>query len=648
MKANIEVFDKNRKRLAILDKAYNIGYTKERNRLSMAEFTLKIDDDKNQYCKPFHYIKLYEAGEYIDMFVIMPLEMVKDSHTKEITYYCEHVLGSLLNTSLFRYHEIGGIGTYTDAIIKFLLNKQSDWVLGACDFRRQFQYSWENENLLSALFSIPNEFDEEYSFTWDTTVYPWVINLVRPSYQVKANLHYERNMIGVRKSEDGSAVCTRLYALGYGEGVNQLGINKLNPTGKPYIEADTINEYGIIEKIWCDRRYQVEENLFNAAKAKLEILKRPKVTYEIEAAELWALTKITFDKFDEGDIVRVIDKEAGIDVATRIVKKSKSNIEQDYISASIEISSEVINSAAGLTDLYKRAEINETNSQGATNINNYNFYGNCDAMYPAKLRFKIPDEAVNINKVELSFQSDAFRAYSKANVSAQSSTSGASSQQSSGASSRNTSGSSSRQTSASSSKRTTDQSNRTSSGASSSSTTENARERITVTSTTYTPNPTYNLGSTFELSGEYRHSHGVQDHRHSTTIEGHTHDMRHVHDIDHEHGMDHYHDMDHNHSMDHTHNINHTHTIEGHNHEIVYGIYEGPSSSRFTVRVDGMLTTLTAIRDSFDIVQYLSKDDGGRIVRGWHEVLIYPDNLCRINADVMVQVFVNSRGGGNY
>jgi len=76
------------------------------------------------------------------------------------------------------------------------------------------------------------------------------------------------------------------------------------------------------------------------------------------------------------------------------------------------------------------------------------------------------------------------------------------------------------------------------------------------------------LGSTTELDGEYRHSHGVQDHGHSATIEGHVH------------------------NMSHTHNIEHTHSIAGHNHEIVYGIYEGPSANKFTIRVDGKQTSL--------------------------------------------------------
>ena len=35
----------------------------------------------------------------------------------------------------------------------------------------------------------------------------------------------------VEINEDPTNLCTRLYVLGYGEGVNQLGIEGVNPTG---------------------------------------------------------------------------------------------------------------------------------------------------------------------------------------------------------------------------------------------------------------------------------------------------------------------------------------------------------------------------------------------------------------------------------
>ena len=50
-----------------------------------------------------------------------------------------------------------------------------------------------------------------------------------------------------------------------------------------------------------------------------------------------------------------------------------------------------------------------------------------------------------------------------------------------------------------------------------------------------------------------------------------------------------------------------------------------------------------------DIVQYLAKDGDGKITRGtWHEIKIVPDSLTRIEANLFVQTFVQSVGGGDY
>ena len=53
--------------------------------------------------------------------------------------------------------------------------------------------------------------------------------------------------------------------------------------------------------------------------------------------------------------------------------------------------------------------------------------------------------------------------------------------------------------------------------------------------------------------------------------------------------------------------------------------------------------------DNIDIVEYLSKDDSGKIRRGtWHTVEVLPDTMSRIVGAVFSQTFCNSRGGGDY
>lgn len=53
--------------------------------------------------------------------------------------------------------------------------------------------------------------------------------------------------------------------------------------------------------------------------------------------------------------------------------------------------------------------------------------------------------------------------------------------------------------------------------------------------------------------------------------------------------------------------------------------------------------------NEINIAPYLATSDGGKITRNaWHEIEITPDALTRIIANVFIQLFVNSRGEGDY
>ena len=102
----------------------------------------------------------------------------------------------------------------------------------------------------------------------------------------------------------------------------------------------------------------------------------------------------------------------------------------------------------------------------------------------------------------------------------------------------------------------------------------------------------------------------------------------------------------------------HSHSVPSHTHDIEYGIYEFEYlPTKLTIKVDGTTVTTNApISDSdFDIIPYLSKTSG-KVNRGaFHTVEIIPnttannpDGLARINASVVKQIFVQSRGGGDY
>ena len=79
----IEVFDKTRRRVAILENAYAASESQKINSVWYFYFSLPYGDSKNEYCKPFYYVRP-DGGE---LYRIMP-ETLSVSESGGISYQC--------------------------------------------------------------------------------------------------------------------------------------------------------------------------------------------------------------------------------------------------------------------------------------------------------------------------------------------------------------------------------------------------------------------------------------------------------------------------------------------------------------------------------------------------------------------------------
>ena len=628
-----QVFDRNMKRLAYLDNAMSVGYTLETNSLWTATFTMPADDPKTEYCTPLNYVEIFDGDERIDLFRIIGEDLERSDGATRF-YNCEHVLATLLNDVLFQYHQCGGTGVRTAEVLNYILNRQTtqNWVLGSCDFERFFEYNWENSTLLAALFAVPECFDSDYLWTWDTTGYPWSLSLVAPSDRLKSEVRYAKNMTEIRKSRDDTGLANRIYALGYGEGVNQLTISSVN-NGLPYVEdALSIEKYGLCSSILVDTRYEVEENLKAYAEQILRESAEPYYSYEIGAIDLHRLTGDAFSRFWPGEIVRIVDDEDGVNLRARIVSVTKDDAQGDPGAVSVTIANKSKDIAGSISDLQSRALIGETYAQGATNQQVYNFSDNADADHPATMKIYIDESVVRINKMLLNIQFEPFRAFEQAigGGGGQTTSSGGGTTTSSGGGSTTSSGGGST---------TSSGGGQTSSG-------------TALESSNILPN---------ETNGQAVHNHGLSSGAKLAIVdsslkivgyESFVWSGAHVHPAHTHRISDHTHRVDsHTHRVSaHTHTVPaHTHTVQNHTHAIQFGIYEGQRASRATIRVDGNVLPAQSGYENIDIVAYLSKDDAGKIQRGtWHTIEVLPDTMSRIVGAVFSQTFCNSRGGGDY
>lgn len=408
------IYNRDLELVGILENASKVSYSRTYNNLHTASLELPADDPKTALCDTHYIVDIFDGEESKGKFRILD-EPDSDitSNGEFVRYSCEHVIATLLNDVIDGYLEIGGTNFTTRQVIEHILSLQTvkRWRLGECDFNYQFQYSWENTNLLDALFSVPACFADSYHWTYDTDMYPWTINLLAQDTDRSCEIRRKRNMCSIKRAKDSSMLCTRLYCKGNGEGVNQVGISEVNPTGKPYIDADTIDTYGVLAAHFIDLSVTDAETLYARGQAMLEEMKHPRYTYTAKAIDLEKITGLEWDKFDEGKYVHIIDEEKRLDLDAMIISVEKSDVDGDPLDIDITISNKSSDVASSIEDLAHRTAITAQYAQGATNLYSQQFADNADTEHPATMRFYVPTSCAKINQVLLSWKLEKFRAY---------------------------------------------------------------------------------------------------------------------------------------------------------------------------------------------------------------------------------------------
>lgn len=623
----LEVFDRFRRRVAIAENAHDVTEDQKVNELWYLHFTLPYQDPKNAFCQPFWFVR-WNGGE---LYRIMPTS-TQITDTGSVTYQCEHVLATLADTVLFGYHVVGNLGTYTADCINYLLSRQSNWVLADCDFRNQYEYGWEQENLLSALFSIASPL-ESYIWKTDTSVYPWRLSLKRLNLTGVPNISVQRarNMLTYGAESNPQELCTRLYPLGYGEGVNQLVIRDING-GLPYLQSPQsyIDRYGLIERIWTDRRYEDPASLKAAAQAMLDQLQEPAVSYQFGLADIDGLVNV-------GDRVRM--KHPGTHDFTDTYITAVSYRYDDITSSTVTVANKDRSIASTVADLSDRQRIEQTYSQGATQLYSQALQTNCDSKNGAVMDFFIPSEMRVINKIFAKIRLDKFRAYSRSTVAAEAFVASTSTENE--VRSTSSSGGGGVLTSKSGGSTTATSKEAAVSGSTYSSTTNGVSATDSAKLSLSTQSGGGKMQSHAHLIVAQAHEHAItkeEPHSHQLPASTHAHEIfvdPHAHDVS---IPNHTHDFT---IPAHRHNV----PIPAHAHDIIPGIYEFGNANSFSVYVKGQLKeTFSGTDAEINLTNYLLGDDR-RVPRGsWLSVEVRPNDLAYVSIDLIFQGFVQSRG----
>nr|DAF41115.1 MAG TPA: tail protein [Caudoviricetes sp.] len=684
---------------APIDTAIRCGYKQTLNELDTATLELAAGDPVTELIDvPTSWVRLTDGEDYVGLYRVKSAVHAEQESGATVTYELESAECTLLDDMLIGHHELGGTELDTRWVLGYILARQSTarWELGACDFADQYQYNFEDVTLLEAIMSLGEVLVDEYAFVFDAREKPWTIRLQKLGQEATRPLVYGRNVTAIRRTIDGRIV-TRLVGRGYGEGDNQLTVSSVNG-GKDYIDADaeTMARYGVRVGLHADLRQTDPATLLARMRAILENGKRPQVSYEATCVDLHKLTGEDWDNAQVGDRVLILDEALGETIKTRVTGREKTDMEGDPGSVKLTLDSSVRDTAEELNEILDKIGVQELYSQGATNLYSMQISDSCDADHPLEMSFYVPGNVLRINRCLLKWQIEAYRSYARLAKSGGGST--RTSEEGGGGTvtipaqtiSIGVKYSSGPMDAADGSavsltggpkdylggvKTATDKAGNHSHNFAHVHALASHSHSFTGTPKTYsiahnhslsagagatggiysgnksiqvTPEGEVDESGTLWTTGAYDAQGGSgkpatgENGTHSHDF-AHAHDMPHVHDIQHEHVIPSmWFDLEpHRHSV----------KIPEHTHDIEYGIYTGSRAKTVTIKVDGKEIPAEDVGDEkeIDIAKYMSANADGRVTRStWHKVSFVPDALTRITANLFFQVFIQSRGAGDY
>lgn len=404
----LNVYNRDLQKTAVLQNASSITETRQINQIYHLTFDLPATDEKAEYLQPFHYVRYGEDGE---LYRIVKLTYA-ESEIGTLHTECEHVIATLIDTIMFGYVTIGGSNLHTAAVLRNLLNRQKvkNWELGTCDLDGQFEYGFEQENLLNAVYSVPKCFVDPYYWDFDTSGSKWMLHLrkinasINPEFYIRA----KSNLLAQGNTQENSEICTRIYPLGYGEGVNQLTIKDVN-NGVAYLEnTAAVAQYGVIEKVLVDRRFENASSLKAYAQSVLDKLSVPGYSRTFDVVDLYPITGMEIDNAQVGKICKMTG-DGSIAYITKTVR-----VLDDPGNLKIELSTQATDVVSTIADLADRVRIESVYSQGATQLYQHSKDANATKDKGMIMSLYFPSEMKQINKVLMRLKLGKFRSYSQA------------------------------------------------------------------------------------------------------------------------------------------------------------------------------------------------------------------------------------------
>lgn len=247
---------------------------------------------------------------------VRSIEQIYNTRTPVVQL--EHVIGTLKDNILFG--EItpavitGNAGATTCTALQavnYILALSSDWTLGTMASAYQSvtnAYKFDGDNLFDALERVTETLEDAW-WSYDLTVYPFLLNITAKPDGVACELRAGRNLRALSRTVDKTGMYTRFYP---------IGKDDLHISGN-YVSKN-VSTYGVIDHVETDTTLTTEAELTAWANRRLEKHAQPRVSITADGLELADATGVPLDRLHLGRICRMPLPEFGTTIEERIVE----------------------------------------------------------------------------------------------------------------------------------------------------------------------------------------------------------------------------------------------------------------------------------------------------------------------------------------
>ena len=299
------VLDRNGAWEAVLENAYGIIVSGEVNGGDTLSFCIPFEDAKRQYIENEKKIQIVD-----DVYIIRTVTDSKDSSGSAVTeVYAEAEFYDLAYS--VRKEEKAFDAETADVAMAYAL-EGTEWSVGTVNVSTKRTWTSTEKNALSILRAVADIHGGDLVFDCPNRL----VHLLTMSGKDSGALFmYGKNMKEIERTVDTTGLVTRLYAYG-ADGMTFANIN----SGKPYVEDFTYSSEVRVSSLDCSA-FTNPYQMLEFTRMRLADYCKPSISYVLKAMDLSVLTGYEHEAWELGDYVRVEDRDLGVSVTTRIVRR---------------------------------------------------------------------------------------------------------------------------------------------------------------------------------------------------------------------------------------------------------------------------------------------------------------------------------------